>query len=143
MKTLLMKIMYFHKTKKWYDKLQIACDILNSRFNPRLGFAPKDINYENDNEVFRKLQLKQRAPTKEEVKHSFRKGDHVRLRLYPKEFTYKGYNTKWTTETFRINQVTTWKSPIKYRLEDLNGAPVGVYSYYKEELLKINPNTVE
>ena len=138
-----MKIMYFHKTKKWYDKLQIACNILNSRINPRLGLAPKDIDYDNDNEIYRQLKLKQAKPSPKEIKKAYRKGDFVRLRLFDKDLSYKGYNVKWTSEIFRISQITTWKTPIKYRLKDLNGAPVGIYSYYKQELLKVNANTID
>ena len=87
-----MKIMYFHKTKKWYDKLQIACNILNSRINPRLGLAPKDIDYDNDNEIYRQLKLKQANPLQKRLKKLIEKGT-----LFVCDFLTKIYHTKGIT----------------------------------------------
>ena len=136
-------MMFYHKTKKWYDRLQKACDIMNARIIPGLGLAPADIDYDNDNEVYRILKRRIEGKVAKSRGKPYAKGDFVRLRLYEKDLKYKGYKIKWTDEIYRISEVTTWKRPIKYRLEDLNGAPVDIYSYYKAELLKIDPNVVD
>ncbi|XP_073228407.1 uncharacterized protein [Porites lutea] len=68
------------------------------------------------------------------VKPRFKVGDKVRISKYKRKVFDKGYTPNWTEEVFLVYKIQS-KTPITYRLKDLNNEEIQG-SFYEPELLE-------
>ena len=105
-------------TERYVDVLQQLTDGYNATPHSAHGYAPKDVNVMNAEQVWRKLYnypQKRRSPI-------YKVGDMVRISKAKKTFE-KGYRTNWTRETFRIKRVFRRPLP-EYTIEDSDGEEI-------------------
>jgi hypothetical protein len=136
----LFKIFYHNQSYKYLDILQKIASSINSTYNRSIGMAPKDVNLDNELEIYTKNYL----PFVNEAAHLSEKGlsDSVLKPGTPVRISYKrgkfsrGYNESFSEEIFIIKSVIR-STPQRYILEDLHGNAVSS-SFYKEELSETN-----
>ena len=104
-----------NNTKRWVDVLQQISDGINNTVNRSIGIEPSQVNFENRDEIFKKLYG--RTPP---IDCKFSVGDLVRLPLERNIFT-KGYKAGWTKELYRVHRVFRTNDLCYYEIEDLTG----------------------
>ena len=115
----LKNLMYRHftanNTYEWMDVLPDLLKTYNSRYHRSIKMAPNDVNFNNENEVYRNLYTKKPKRGKR-----FHEGDMVRISKKRQIFD-KGYLPNYTEEIFRVANVISNHPPYRYELEDLDG----------------------
>jgi hypothetical protein len=104
-----------NNTKRWVDVLQQISDGINNTVNRSIGIEPSQVNFENRDEIFKKLYGG--TPP---IDCKFSVGDLVRLPLERNIFT-KGYKAGWTKELYRVHRVFRTNDLCYYEIEDLTG----------------------
>ena len=122
---------FFHRgSNKYIDILQDLADQYNATKHSRTGFAPKDVNKNNESQIFKKLYFQEKV----NLIPAFQIGDQVRIYRRKRTFS-KGAKKNWTDEVFTISRIKL-SNPIVYYVKDLNGEEI-VGSFYKQELNKV------
>ena len=115
-------------TFKWIDVLQKLSSAINNTVNRSIGMAPNEVNFENREEVFKKLYDSWSPP----VLCKFQVGDTVRIPEDKREFA-KGYKPNWSKELFKIRRKFSNNSVCYYKLKTIDGTSIP-RSYYEQEL---------
>ena len=102
-------------TLRWVDNLQDLVDAYNRSVHRIIGMAPKDVNAQNEETLWKKLYSKE-FPNK--AKFRFNIGDTVRIARIPTTIFEKGYEAKWTREHFTVTHRRATQ-PVTYKLMDL------------------------
>lgn len=133
-KRYLYKRMALRGSKRWIDDLQNLINEINRKKIARLGFAPNDVNEENEGEIYRKFYSSPRpyrAP-------KFAIGDVVRKSEPLVQFK-RSFYPGWSPQIYKIVNINV-KYPNVYKLVDYYGKPV-LGSFYNEELQRVkHPN---
>lgn len=111
------------KTKRYLGVLPDIVAAINNSTHRILGRPPVSITNSNQNAVWKSQQP-------EPEKAVFKIGDVVRI-TKEKDIFKKGYMENFVHEMFTIERVLTKRSPVVYKLADVDGI------FYKEELQKI------
>ena len=123
-----------NNTKRWKDVFEQMVDNYNSTPHAAHGFAPKDINSENKDEVRNKLY------PLESIKADCRLkiGDRVRTIISKNLQFEKGYTRNWSTQIFIISDIRQ-SNVCWYYLKTLDNTPVkGIWYYYQLNLVSSN-----
>ena len=130
-KTRLYRYFTYKNTKKWIDVIQDFVDSYNDTIHSTHKFTPSEASKFKNNLVVWQTQEKDRKITKPK----FRIDDDVRISKRKATF-FKGYESNWTEEIFKVHSIDRKNSPVMYVLIDyknevLNG------KFYGLELQKV------
>ena len=125
---------YFTRTRtlEFLDVLPELVEAYNSAKHRVLKLAPKDVNKNNEKEVWARLYGNEM--TKKKPKFKFQLGDTVRASQVPGLFD-KGYLPRWTREYYVVSHCINTK-PATYKVRDVDGKLLSG-SFYEHELQKI------
>ena len=132
----LYRYMASKKTKRYIDVLDKIADGINNTVSRTHSMKPKNVTYENQGIVFRRLFpdileiLHQDRP----IKYMFKLKDKVHHSKFRSPF-YKGYKGNYSEEVFIVSKVIP-RSPPVYRLETLDGTEIEG-TWYAGELIKV------
>jgi transposase InsO family protein len=127
---------YFTLTQelRWIDILNKIVDSYNDTYHRSIGMTPNEVNLDNQDKVWARLQpAKDLKKTKE---YKFDIGDKVRLSVLRRPFE-REYDTKWTVEFFIVAERFFKEDIPKYKLKDYANEEI-LGSFYENELQKIN-----
>lgn len=131
LKNKMWKMFSIQGSYKWVKALQSLVDEYNNTFHRTIKMKPIDVDgscqerllttiYANINEIRRKPK--------------FKVGSYVRISKYKSLFE-KGYTPNWTTEVFKIIEVSH-TTPYTYFLEDERGEKIAG-GFYEQEIQKV------
>lgn len=122
----------FTKTKKfnYVNSLTKIMKAYNSTVHSSIGFAPKNVNIQNEHLVWQRLYGKQKPAKKPKLKV----GDFVRLSK-SKPLFEKGYKGYWTKEIFIVSKIL-YRNPVCYNVKDFNNEEIRG-AFYEYELQKV------
>jgi transposase InsO family protein len=132
-RTILTKLFKYFTYKNTYHFLDILPSLIksyNATFHRSIKMAPKDVKFENESLVRKRLY----PPKPKRLKWKYELGDTVRLSGAKRVFA-KGYRQKWTEELFKVVQRHP-TSPPTYSIEDYNGERIKG-KFYVQELQKV------
>ena len=127
LKSRLEKYFWANQTKRWIDVIQDFVDNYNKTYHRSIRMAPKDVNENNRQQVFKYMF----PNTKLKTKPRLNVGDRVRL-LKEKSLFDKGYKRSWSLDIYRIKKCYSRDKVDYYRVEDLSGIEVPRKKYYWE-----------
>lgn len=119
------KYMTEFETKRYYKVLPLLLEQYNNRYHSTIKMSPNQVTYNT------KLESSPRMKKRRKLNI----GDDVRIALPKKHFT-KGYAQTFSTETFQVSSVETWKDIPMYKITDVDGNLIRG-SFYANELQKI------
>ena len=93
-----------------------------------LGFEPNAVNFDNRDQIFKKLYGVSTPPSE----CMYKVGDIVRIPLKKNIFT-KGYKPSWTKELYEIVKVRKTDKLCYYKIETILGEKIEKF-FYKQEL---------
>ncbi|MCP4606385.1 MAG: hypothetical protein GY847_38740 [Proteobacteria bacterium] len=141
LKQKIFRYMTHNRTKRYIDQLQEFVLSLNSRPLKSLGgISPKDVNYQNQAEVYEaqlgKYRIRRRnGKNRQKADFKFAIGDRVRL-AHKKDCFTKGYVPSYSEEIYVIrDRKPVFPQPL-YKLSDSLANPI-TGRYYAEELFKV------
>ena len=125
---------------RWLDVLQDFVDSYNASRHRMIGMAPKDVNRENEYELWEKQEttVGPQKVTWRNPSQRFKVGEYVRLSK-AKQIFDKGYVPNYTEEIFSVSKVIN-TDPVQYKVKDWNGDEI-LGSFYAAELQKVNEPT--
>lgn len=126
----LIRDLVYRNSKKWFHRLKEATDFINNRKHSRWGYAPNEINEQNQQIIkhFHEINF-------EKAKPKFKIGDYVRI-AFPKGLFEKSYFFKFTNQIFKIAHVSA-KKPERYRVLDSVTKQLLPRQMYEQELVKV------
>ena len=132
----LYKYLYEHQTYRYVDILQDVVDSYNATSHSSIGMAPKDVNEQNEYELYEKVYMpilieREGKPPQ----YKFSVGEYVRL-SYQKWAFKRSYKQQYTEEIFQISARIP-SHPPRYKLQDTNGKIIKG-SFYEQEMQKAN-----
>ena len=130
LKTLIYRSFEARNSLDWESVLPNLLNVYNSRYHRSIKMAPKDVNAQNEAEVYQNLYSK-----RPKVGKILKSGQLVRISKLKRVFD-KGYWPNFTEEVFKIVRVHN-KRPMQYELEDLLGEEVEG-KFVAEELSVVN-----
>ena len=136
-KTIKLKIFkYFTESRKfnWIDVLQDITSTYNSTPNSVTGMAPKDVNLQNEDIIWKKI-YPDRFYQNNNISFKFKVNDKVRISFLKSTFQ-RAYDYFWTGEIFIITERFVKDFIPKYRLKDWNNEPIEG-TFYTEELQEV------
>ena len=117
-------------TLKYITVLPHFVDSINHTKNQTIGYAPADVNKNNQTEIWNKVCGS--TPKKKVI--LFKAGHQVRI-AKEKHQLIKGYLPNFTFELFIVKKLLQNRYPATYKLIDLNGEEIeGIF--YNEELVR-------
>ena len=125
--------------KKWLDVLPKLLISYNGSRHRMIGMAPRDVNAENEFELWKTQQEQQPLKRK---KHNFKIGQYVRV-TKAKGIFAKGYENAWTDEVFTISQILNMPaSPVfTFKVADYEWMEIeGLF--YTHELQRVTQPTM-
>jgi hypothetical protein len=132
----LFKLFYNRQSYYYLDVIQKLTASLNGTFHRSIGMAPKDVNTDNELEIYMKFYLPYVNSRNNMPTHSILKsGSPVRVSYKRGKFS-RGYNENYSEEIMLVKSVIK-STPPRYILEDLNGETISS-SFYREEILPVN-----
>ena len=128
------------QTLNWVDVLPQITESYNKSFHRSIGMPPEDVNQENEDAVWERLQRVR--PLGEVREFKFDIGDKVRISVLRKAFE-REYDIKWTVEHFIVADQFYKEDIPKYLLKDYNNVEISG-SFYEDELQKVDvgPDTI-
>jgi len=118
-------------TYKYIDTLKDLLFNYNNSVHRTFGYAPSNVNEENENEI---LQKAFRIDQNKEVNYKFEVGETVRINKLKILFD-KGYTANWSEEIFTISKRFPRIPPV-YTLKDYSHEEIeGMF--YEKELQKV------
>lgn len=127
----LYKAMAHEKTKRWIDNLQAVVNAKNNRkSNKTAGLAPSEINYDNQEEVRKKLY-----PKIDVKPFAFELGDRVQI-IKTRLLFGKSYHGYLNDKTYRIVKRHKMTVPRYSLVDEYDDEPI-TGTWYAEELLKL------
>jgi hypothetical protein len=131
-KTKLYRYFTANNTYRYLDVFDKLVAAYNKSKHSATGYAPIDVNAENENQIWTHLYLTekrtQRAP-------QFKVKQKVRIQE-KKHIMQKGYEPNWTEEFFEITETQPHGGRVLYKLKDTKGEEV-TGRFYPEEIQKI------
>ena len=119
-----------HNTLRYIEALPLLVRAYNSTYHRAIKRAPKEVDLQNQAEVWYELYGERRPPKRPKLVV----GDKVRLSGARRVFR-KGYLPSWTEEVFKVSQVLS-TNPTTYRIVDeLEEEVKG--TFYEDELQKV------
>ena len=94
------KYMTENNTKRWIDYLPEFISNYNSTFHRSIGMEPRNVSFQNRQEVFERLYPNQNHKVKCKLKVGWRVRIPIKKQLFD-----KGYKPNWTDEIFIISGV--------------------------------------
>ncbi len=140
LKQKIFRYMTHNRTKRYIDRLPEFVLSLNSRRLKSLGgISPKDVNYQNQAEVYEaqlgKYRIRNAGKNRLQPDFKFAIGDRVRL-AHKKDCFVKGYVPSYSEEIYVIrDRKAVFPQPL-YKLNDSLANPI-TGRYYAEELCKV------
>jgi transposase InsO family protein len=127
---------YFTLTQElnWINILQKVIDTYNHTFHRSIGMTPVEVNKNNEDKVWKKLQPPKNI--KKPLNFKFDIGDKVRISVLRKAFE-REYDIKWTVEFFIVADRFFKEDIPKYKLKDYANEEI-LGTFYEDELQKIN-----
>ncbi|KAL3110802.1 hypothetical protein niasHT_014739 [Heterodera trifolii] len=106
-------------TQRWVDAIQDIVNGINHSYHSSIQMRPVDVTFENASALRKELSdkahlLRPKRPPR------FKAGDRVRIEKHKHVFQ-KGYVGRFTGEIFTIDTVDEGRSPITYRIRDMEG----------------------
>ena len=135
-----------HTTLRYVSVLPTLVSSYNHSYHRSIGMSPSEVNYENQESVWRRLyessssSTSGRKPEQTEKSQRLKKGDRVRISKARLMFR-KGYLPGWSTETFEVTEVLR-TTPVTYRLRDEAGDDI-VGAFYGAELQRVKPPSAD
>ena len=123
-------------TRKYIDILDDLVNNYNSSHHRTIKMCPKDVNKDNENEVYANIYQNTSAKTIQNT--DIKPGDKVRVQYKHKPFD-KGYYPNWTDEIFTVERSKSADNRIVFRIKDYSGE-ILEQIFYPEELQKITEN---
>lgn len=127
-------------TRKYIDVLEKLVDGYNAAIHRSIGMAPKDVNHENSNIVFKKLYGKQtlREIYFQSSEHQkLKAGDEVRMKYKLGPFD-KGFYPNWTDQVYKISSIDNTNNKPLYTLLSYDGNKIENRKFYTEELQNVH-----
>lgn len=121
---------------KWLTLLPNLVDSYNNSYHRSIKTTPAKVNKKNETDVW----LKQYSNLSIHSKAKFNVGERVRISKQKPVFG-KGYEEKWSDETFTIDSINTKYDPPLYSLRDEKGE-VLKGSFYEQELQTVPANSI-
>ena len=137
LKTLKNKIYrWFSLTQQlvWFDILSDITESYNNTYHRSIGMTPAEVNPENEDDVWQRLQKFHDIPESHDFKFDI--NDKVRISVLRKAFE-REYDIKWSVEFFIIADRYFRDDIAKYKLKDYANEEI-LGSFYEDELQKIN-----
>ena len=145
-KNRLFRYMDQKQTYRYIDVMQDIVNSYNSTYHQSIKMAPKDVNKENEWQIFQKQYFPPKSKNKTLVTgklkekrkkqvYKFKIGDTVRI-TYRRSTFSRSYHPKWTGETFTIIKHYLREGIPVYKIADKAGEVV-TGSFYTEELQKV------
>ncbi|KAL3123840.1 hypothetical protein niasHT_004934 [Heterodera trifolii] len=106
-------------TQRWVDAIQDIVNGINHSYHSSIQMRPVDVTFENASALRKELSdkahlLRPKRPPR------FKAGDRVRIEKHKHVFQ-KEYVGRFTGEIFTIDTVDEGRSPITYRIRDMDG----------------------
>ena len=123
-KSILYKLMDFHKTNKWVELIPQVLKIYMNRRHSSIKMTPNQAELEESQaELFRIHQIKY-GKVKKREKPKFKVGDTVRVAIeYNREM--RGWKQKWSDDIYIVRSILTNLPVVRYVLTDpLDGEPM-------------------
>lgn len=117
-----------NKTFRWVDILDKMSEAINNTVNRSIGMAPNEVNFENREQVFKKLYDSWSPP----VVCKYQIGDIVRI-PETKNIFDKGYKPNWSRELYKIRRKFSDNSVCYYKVKTIGGQSLD-RSFYEDEL---------
>ena len=134
-----MMYRYFTKqrTHKYIDVLQDIVMSYNATPHKSLNnIAPRDINRNNEADVWTYMYLKSKPSKMKARKYHFKKGDMVRISRVNMIFD-RSYDEHFTREVFKIRNRFRMQAIPMYRIKDFMGEPIKG-NFDESELQKVD-----
>lgn len=136
-KNYMYRMMRHRRNYRYIDDLQNIVDNYNATHHRSLNMAPKDVNKENEADVWAYMYLRKRKRIpKKKRSYKFNIGDLVRISYLKRPFQ-RSYDQKYTTEVFKVKNRLLKQGIPMYKLVDLNNEKIkGLF--YNAELQKVD-----
>ena len=139
-RTIKEKIYRYFTYKNTYNYLSIldnVVDSYNNSFHRSIQTTPINVTKTNEKKIHKILYGE---PKK--IVHAFKFQVNEKVRITKSKTIFeKGYTPKWTEEIFKIKRKIP-RTPVVYKIEDLNGEEIeGVF--YEQELQRVYKNDSE
>ena len=122
-------------TKRYIDVLPALVQSYNRSYHRSIKRAPVDVNYDNQEEVWKTLYNEDGILDHKKAKQNkFQIGDRVRISKTRRQFK-KGYLPSWSDELFTVSEIQRTE-PVTYIIKDDHGEPV-LGAFYTPELQKV------
>lgn len=136
LQSILYKMMEERQTRRYIDLLDEAVSIYNNRVNRITGFSPNEaFKDENSDKVLENLSKFYNKSVNLRKPPKFKIGDLVRISLKRRVFE-KGYQPKFTEETFRIKKVLVNLPQPRYIVESYDSKETIKGTFYEREITK-------
>lgn len=131
-KTILYKLMYFHKTKNWVNLIPTVLKIYMNRRHRSIKMTPNQAEQEDSQEeLFRLHQIKYGKVKRQKPKYKV--GDTVRVAL-ERDRNMRGWHPNFSDDIFTIRKILTNLPVVRYVLTDpQDGEPVRG-NWFQDEL---------
>ena len=118
---------YFSKSgeTKWIDVIDQFVENYNKQPHSTTGYAPLDVNEENQAEIYKKMYPNKKL----KVACRLKIGDKVR-KLVEKDLFDKGYKQRWSEEIYEIVSVRQSNIVCWYKIKEVNGETLAKSFYY-------------
>ncbi|XP_033725174.1 uncharacterized protein LOC117315138 [Pecten maximus] len=144
-KTMIFRYFTKYRTYKYLDNLQKFVDSYNATPHRSLnGTAPKDVNDNNQADLFaymylrkktKKVKRKKTLNRKKPNPYRFKIGSLVRI-SHTKQLFKRAYQQQWSSEIFKINKRVLMQGIPLYRLIDFLGDIIQG-NFYQSELQRV------
>lgn len=129
------RLMRHRKSFKYIDALPAIVSSINGTFNRSIGMAPKEVNKENESDVFRRLYSD--LLVKNKLVRRLKVGTFVRIGK-DKLLFEKGYVGNYSEEVYRIIDRKRHENIDSYYLTDMKGDKIKGY-FARYELVPASP----
>jgi len=120
-------------TLRFDDELPQLVQGFNATRHRSIGMAPKDVTWDNEEAVWKRLYVKRLNQKHPQPK--FKVGDRARLNKIHRTFE-KGYLPRWTEEVFVVHRVVPGVVPT-YKIREWDDPPVKG-TFYEADLQKVH-----
>jgi hypothetical protein len=128
------KYMFANETEKWIDKLDDFVQARNSRKTKSLGnYAPKDVNYNNQAEVYETLYSDRFDRHK---RKPLEIGAKVQIALERLPF-HKSYHGYFSDKVYIVKHKNDYNGIFRYKIADSEDNIEIMGTYYADELLEL------
>lgn len=139
LKQKIFKYLTHAHTFTFIDKLDEFVDAYNNTRHSTIKMCLSEVNDRNILQVYKNIKQSQRIPVKKirpkvKARPKVKVGDYIRISKSKNIFA-KGYEQSWCIEVFRVKTIVK-RSPIVYRIEDLDGEEIKG-TFYEPEIQKV------